>query len=113
MRDAALKIGVSLGSMVNIRRKAGIRSNLKTKVSKMAPKQIDSAKKNSAKLYKMCVPSGGNFCMIIDDETYMELDPQQAKKNSIFLSFPVMKQVKNIELLRIPSFQRRCWFGRP
>lgn len=88
VRDAAIKMNISHGSMNLIRKKAGIRSKVKRKVPKMTVKQYESAKKNCAKLYKMCVPSGGSFFIIMDDETYMELDPQQAKKKQWFSTVP-------------------------
>ena len=88
VRDAAIKMNISNGSMCRIRKKSGIRSKVKCKVPKMSQKQIESAKKNCAKLYKKCVPSGGNFFFVIDDETYMELDPQQAKKKQWYSIVP-------------------------
>lgn len=88
VRDASIKMNISLGSMGYIRKKAGIRSNVKRKVPKMTPQQIENAKKNCAKLYKKCVPSGGNFFVIMDDETYMELNPQESKKKEWYSVVP-------------------------
>lgn len=106
VRDAAKKMNISHGSMNTIRRKAGIQSKVKRKVPKMTEKQIESAKKNCAKLYKKCVPSGGNFFFVIDDETYMELDPQQAKKKqwySIVPGFEVQEQDKIVQKTKFPA----------
>ena len=56
--------------------------------SNIKPQQIENAKKNCAKLYKKCVPSGGNFFVIMDDETYMELNPQESKKKEWYSVVP-------------------------
>ena len=78
--DAAVKMDISLGSMTKIRKMVGIRSKVKVQVPKISKQQIESAKGNCRKLYKRSVPSGGNFFFVMEDETYMQLDPQEAKR---------------------------------
>lgn len=106
VRDAAIKMNIPHASMNDIRRKAGIRSKVKRKVPKLKPQQIESAKKNCLKLYKKCVPSGGNYFIIMDDETYMELDPQEAKKKqwvSITPGYELSEEDQIVQKSKFPA----------
>lgn len=111
VRDAAKKMNISHGSMNTIRRKAGIQSKVKRKVPKMTEKQIEIAKKNCAKLYKKCVPSGGNFFFVIDDETYMELDPSvpQCRPIERFWALCKSEMVKRDKVTFDPVLFKRRW----
>src|SRR5690348_16815308 len=57
-------------------------------VPKMKEKTQKSAKNNCRKLYKMTVPPGGNYFFVIDDETYMELNPEDSNKKQYVSIIP-------------------------
>ena len=92
--------------MAKLRKKAGITSATRIKVPKMSEDQIESAKKNCRKLYRMSIPSGGDYFSIIDDETYMELDPQEANKKQYFSIVPgyeIDEKDKVVQKSKLPA----------
>lgn len=78
VRRGALKVGVSKSTFSRIKREElGMKAYKSEPAPKYTGKQKQRAKSACRKIYRRLLPSGDNKILIIDDETYVPLDPSQ------------------------------------
>ncbi|KMQ82498.1 transposase, partial [Lasius niger] len=73
VRDIAKKVGVSVGTVQNTKKRCSIRTYKKQKIPKRSEEQQSRAKKRALKLYKFLCKEKGK-CILLDDETYVKMD---------------------------------------
>lgn len=78
VRNTALKLRIPSSSVQYIKtKKLGIKSYVKEAVPKYTGDQALRAKRSCRKLYRNILPASGEKLLIIDDETYVPIDPTQ------------------------------------
>lgn len=81
LRKACIELKITMGTLTRIRAQLGIKSKRRVKVARIRKDDQKKAQTNCRSLYKKSVPSGGNFLFVIDDETYVTLDPKEMPSN--------------------------------
>ena len=74
-RALGRSLRISDSSVHRIKVKNGVKTFTKRKHPKYVQNQASRAEKGCRRLYRKVVPSGGNFLIIMDDETYVPADP--------------------------------------
>ena len=77
VRAISQSLKVTKSSVQRIKVKNQVKTYTKRKVPKYIKDQEERAKKGCHWLYRKLVPSGGNFMIVMDDETYVPADPDQ------------------------------------
>lgn len=78
VRNAASRVGASKSTVGRLKLlKLGFRARKKKKAPKYKGDQAERAKKGCREIYRKILPSGESKILIIDDETYLHIDPQQ------------------------------------
>lgn len=85
-RVSACDLQISKSTYRRVKLKAGLKSRKKQKKPKYIKDQQERCKKGAAKLYRDSIPSGQNFFFIIDDETYVPMDPTQVPGDQYYMS---------------------------
>lgn len=106
-RVSSRELGLTLSTYRRVKKAAGIRSRKKRRSPKYNPGQIDRCIKGAAKLYKDSIPSGRNFFFVLDDETYVPLDPTQVAGDKYYLSDDEQETPVEDTLLPTGKFESR------
>lgn len=83
-RRVARSLGISEKSVRRAKSKLAIRSRKKISAPKFVKNQEARCKKNVWKLYKRVVRGGAHRIVVMDDETYVPLDPLQVLGNDFY-----------------------------
>lgn len=76
-RDLARQNNISEKSVRRIKSELGFKSFKAQPAPKLIKDQAQRIVSGATKIYKKLVPSGGNKILVIDDETYVPVDPTQ------------------------------------
>ena len=85
-RVSATELKIARSTYQRVKKSAGIRSRKKRRAPKYKDGQIERCKRGAARLYRACIPSGRNFFVVLDDETYVPKDPTQVAGNHYYMS---------------------------
>lgn len=85
VRKGAAKLGISKSTYCRIKvNQLGIKAFKKQVAPKYIKNQEQRAKHGCRKIYKKIIPSGENKTLIIDDETYVFMDPNQVNGSEYY-----------------------------
>lgn len=102
VRAISQSLKVTKSSVQRIKVKNQVKTYTKRKVPKYIKDQEERAKKGCHWLYRKLVPSGGNFMIVMDDETYVPADPDQVHSKDYYsqihgVELPESAKVKPVE----------------
>lgn len=87
-RSMAQSLRIPKTSVHRIKATNGVKTFTKKKCPKYIKDQAARAEKGCRRLYKKLIPSGGNFLIVMDDETYVPADPDQVQSKEFYSVVP-------------------------
>lgn len=106
-RVSSKQLHLSRSTYQRVKEAVGLRSRKKQRKPKYNKGQIQRAIKWSAKLYKDSLPSGKNYFFVLDDETYVPLDPTQVPGNQYYLSDDEAETPVKERVVQTGKFEKR------
>jgi transposase len=108
VKEGAKKAGMPSSTYQFIKKyKLGINGYVKESVPKYSDDQKARAKNACCKLYRKIIPSGGGKIIIMDDETYVHLDPKQVPGRKYYHSKTKIGVADNVRFKHKQKFPKK------
>lgn len=105
VRQIARKVGVSVGTVQNIKRRNNLKTYIKRKIPKRSQKQNSIAKTRAGRLYKILIQK--SRCILMDDETYVKMDTRTIPNRQYYTVLKGEEVEDSVKAIQIEKFGKK------